>query len=65
MQVSTNRRGVLVEGGENRSCEKVVAVVTVAVGWGSADFCSDMSAFARSMSMRFLHLLLSKFIMTD
>ncbi len=66
MQVSTNRRGVLVGGGgENGGCEKVVAVVTVAVDWGSAELCSDMSAFARSMSRRFLYLLLSKFIMID
>ncbi len=51
MQVSTNRRGVLVGGGENRGCEKVVAVVTGAVVWGSAEFCSDMSAFARAFSI--------------
>ncbi len=51
-------------GGENRGCEKVVAVVTVSVGWDLAEFCSDMPALSRSMARRFL-LLLSKFIMAE
>ncbi len=65
MQVSTNRRGVLVGGGENRGFEVFVAALTVAVGWSLAEFCSDMSPFSRYMARSVLHLLLSKFIMTD